>query len=165
METYRRFLAGGDAAEEIAHQAAPLEGIALAAAETAIEESIGQRVGLERDMQAALRRAIEQLEAGLVIVDGGAERSVESGRIDITARDSDGATVVIELKAGAAWQAAVAQILTYMGDVVLEEPDAVVRGILVASTFYKKAVAAARMAPSLSLKAYSVKFQFADASV
>ena len=157
METYRRFLAGGDAAEEIAHQAAPLEGIALAAAETAIEESIGQRVGLERDMQAALRRAIEQLEAGLVIVDGGAERSVESGRIDITARDSDGATVVIELKAGAAWQAAVAQ--------VLEEPDAVVRGILVASTFDKKAVAAARMAPSLSLKAYSVKFQFADASV
>ena len=39
----------------------------------------GQLIGLERDLQAALRRAIEQLEPGMEIVDDGAERSVASG--------------------------------------------------------------------------------------
>lgn len=162
VEKYRAFLVGHDAGDEPAGKSASLEAAALAAAEAAIEESIGQRIGLERDMQAALRQAIEQLESGLIIIDGGDERSVESGRIDITARDGDGAIVVIELKAGAAGQAAVAQILSYMGDVVLEEPDTTVRGILVASAFDKKAVAASRMAPSLSLKFYKVKFLFWD---
>ena len=52
--------------------------------ETDVNEQ-GQLIGLERDMQAALRRAIEQLELGLEIVDDGAERSVSSGFIDITA--------------------------------------------------------------------------------
>ena len=32
------------------------------------------RIGLERDLQTALRARIEQLEAGLIIIDGGAER-------------------------------------------------------------------------------------------
>lgn len=81
-----------------------------------VVEEAGQRIGLERDMQAALRIAIEQLEPGITIIDDGVERSVESGFIDITARDSSGATVVIELKAGAAGQRAVAQMLSYMGD-------------------------------------------------
>ena len=54
---------------------------------------------MERDLQAVLRIAIEQLEPGLTIIDDGAERSVESGFIDITARDASN-TVVIELKAG-----------------------------------------------------------------
>ena len=123
-------------------------------------EDLGQRIGLERDMQAALRVAISQLEAGLVIIDDGAERSVESGFIDITARDSSGSTVVIELKTGPAGQRAVAQILSYMGDLRSEEPDTAVRGILVASAFDKKAISAARMVPALSLCSYGVRFQF-----
>jgi RecB family endonuclease NucS len=86
---------------------------------TAHEEA-GQRIGLERDMQAALRIGIEQPEPGLAIIDDGAERSVDAGFIDITARDSSGATVVIELKAGVAGQRAIAQILSYMGDVATE---------------------------------------------
>ena len=57
----------------------------------------GQLIGLERDLQAALRRAIEQLEPGMEIFDDGAERSVASGFIDITAQDTQGAIVVIEL--------------------------------------------------------------------
>jgi hypothetical protein len=127
---------------------------------TLVEEDLGQRIGLERDMQAALRKSIDQLEDGLTIIDDGAERSVDSGFIDITARDASGSIVVIELKAGAAGQRAVAQILSYMGDVATEEPGTRVRGILVASSFDNKAKAAARMVPNLSLRTYSVRFQF-----
>ena len=82
-----------------------------------VEDGPGQRMGLERDLQIALRSKIEQLEPGLTVIDKGAERSVDSGRLDITAQDSSGTTVVIELKAGVAGQKAVAQILSYMGDV------------------------------------------------
>ncbi len=125
-------------------------------------EETGQRIGLERDMQAALRTEISQLDPGLTIVDDGAERSVDSGFIDITARDASGITVVIELKAGAAGQRAIAQILSYMGDVAEEDGDNKVRGILVASDFDAKAKAAARMVPSLILRKYSVRFTFLD---
>lgn len=129
-----------------------------------VEEDLGQRIGLERDMQAALRQAISQLEEGLVIIDDGTERSVNSGFIYITARDASGAIVVIELKTGAAGQRAVAQILSYMGDIASEEPDVAVRGILVASTFDKKGRSAARMVPALSLSSYGVRFRFSKES-
>ncbi len=123
----------------------------------------GQLIGLERDMQSTLRRAITQLEPGLKIIDEGAERSVSSGFIDITAKDAKGSVVVIELKTGTARQKAVGQILSYMGDIADEEPDADIRGILVASDFDKKARAAARMVPTLSLRAYKVHFEFTTA--
>jgi hypothetical protein len=126
-----------------------------------VEEEIGQRISLERDMQNALRKQIAQLESGLTISDEGTERSVESGFIDITARAADGSTVVIELKAGAAGQRAVGQILSYMGDVASEE-DAKVRGILVASDFDHKAKAAAKMVPNLTLRKYSIGFAFSE---
>ncbi len=129
---------------------------------TAAGEEVGRRIGLERDLQAALRVEIQKLEPGLTITDDGAERSVESGFIDITARDSSGMTVVIELKAGVAGQRAVAQILSYMGDVASEEETGNVRGILVASDFDAKAKSAAKMVPSLILRKYSVQFRFAD---
>lgn len=132
------------------------------ASDDAVDEK-GQIMGLERDLQAALRHAIEQLEPGLEIIDDGAERSVSSGFIDITAKDTKGEIVVIELKTGTARQKAVAQVLSYMGDVADEEPDAPVRGILVAGDFDKKARAAARVVPSLSLRAYRVNFEFTDA--
>lgn len=122
----------------------------------------GQRIGLERDLQAALRLQISQLEEDLTIIDDGAERSVDSGFIDITARDAAGITVVIELKAGAAGQRAIGQILSYMGDVAADEEGGKVRGILVASEFDGKAKAAARMVPNLILRRYSVKFLFSD---
>lgn len=124
----------------------------------------GQLVGLERDLQSALRRAIEQLEPGLEIIDDGAERSVASGFIDITARDARGAIVVVELKTGTARQGAVAQVLSYMGDIAEEEPDQTVRGLLVAGDFDKKARSAARVLPNdvLSLRSYRVRFEFED---
>jgi Endonuclease NucS C-terminal domain len=132
-------------------------------ADEAIEER-GQIIGLERDLQAALRHTIGQLDPGLEIIDEGAERSVSSGFIDITARDPNGAIVVIELKTGTARQRAVAQILSYMGDIAIEEPDIGVRGILVAGDFDKKVRAAARVVPTLSLRSYRVNFEFTDAN-
>lgn len=115
--------------------------------------------GLERDLQAALRSSIKQLDPGLTVTDGGIERSVASGFIDITARDADGNVVVIELKAGTARRDAVAQILSYMGDIATEKANDV-RGILVAGEFDKKARSAASMVPALSLQSYRVKFEF-----
>lgn len=158
VRLYKRYcLSGDDFDSQTSHVEAK-----VAALE--VTEDIGQRIGLERDMQASLRRVIDQLEPGLVIIDGGVERSVESGFIDITARDALGAVVVIELKAGVANQRAIAQILSYMGDIAAEEDDDKnVRGILVASEFDAKAMSAARMVPNLALRRYSVQFKFSNA--
>ena len=121
--------------------------------------------GLERDLQAALRDrdCIEQLEPGLEITDGGAERSVASGFIDITAKAPDGTVVVIELKAGTARREAIGQVLSYMGDVADEELGRV-RGILVAGDFDDKAQAAAKVVPTLSLRRYRITFEFSPPS-
>ena len=154
---YGKFRDAGDDAGDTPTRQDPRVGLGATS-----DEEIAQRIGLERDMQAALRVTIEQLESGLTIIDEGAERSVESGFIDITARDASGAVVVIELKAGASGQRAVAQILSYMGDVAVEQEDGRVRGILVASEFDAKAKAAARVVPTLMLRKYSVRFTFSD---
>jgi hypothetical protein len=133
-------------------------------ADPAVGNGRAQRMSLERDLQTALRTCIGQLEPGLVIIDGGAERSVAAGLIDITAKDTSGAVVVIELKAGAAGAGAIAQILSYMGDVLDEEAGTPVRGIIVASGFDHKARAAARMVSNIRLYRYSVCFAFSDGS-
>lgn len=158
VERYRKFRdAAGDAADVNETEAGH-----AGSGGSSIAEDVGQRIGLERDLQAALRIEIDQLEQGLTIVDDGAERSVESGFIDITARDASGTIVVIELKAGPAGQRAVAQILSYMGDVAAEEENGKVRGILVASSFDAKARAAATMVPNLILRKYGVRFLISD---
>ncbi len=115
--------------------------------------------GLEKDLQAALRKHIDQLEAGLKIVDGESERSVDSGRIDILAKDSNGTFVIIELKAGTATDSVVAQILGYMGDIA-EEENVAVRGIIVASDFNKRVQSASRATSNLELKTYRYNFEF-----
>ncbi|MGH9511473.1 MAG: endonuclease NucS domain-containing protein [Terriglobales bacterium] len=156
VKRYREFRDSGDVTETSTSETRQ------AIAEALTEEDLGQRIGLERDMQAALRLNLEQLEAGLTAIDDGAERSVDSGFIDITAHDSLGSVVVIELKAGAAGQRAIAQILSYMGDISAEEENSKVRGILVASEFDAKAKAAAKMVPNLALRKYSIRFFFSE---
>jgi len=123
------------------------------------EESKQQRFSLERDMQAALRHNIASLDPALKIADDGAERAVNSGLIDITCEDN-AAIVVVELKAGKADSRAIGQILGYMGDLQEEEGGKSVRGILVAHDFDKRAKAAARVVPTLTLKKYSIEFKF-----
>lgn len=117
--------------------------------------------GLERDLQRALRDNITQLEPGLIITDGGSEKTVEAGRIDITTEDTNDNIVVIELKAGTAQPDAIPQLLAYMG--TIENPDGKpVRGILVANDFAPRVVQAAKAVPNISLKAYSFQFSFQD---
>jgi RecB family endonuclease NucS len=123
-----------------------------------ISDAIETTFTLERDLQQALRKNIDQLESGLTIIDDGKEQTVPSGRIDITARDAKGATVVIELKAVPADRDAVGQILAYMGDLIGTAP--MVRGILVAGEFAPRAVAAARAAPNVQLVRYRFRFSF-----
>lgn len=115
--------------------------------------------GLERDLQAALRANIDQLEPGLKVIDDGKERVTEAGRIDITAKDPHGNIVVIELKAGTATPQVIAQVLAYMG-AVAETDGKPVRGILVAGDFHKRVVLATRAVPNLQLRRYSFQFSF-----
>ena len=109
-------------------------------------------------MQVALRHNIKNLNPDLKIIDDGAERSVNSGFIDITCEDTKN-IVVVELKAGKADSRAIGQILGYMGD-LQEEEEKSVRGILVAHDFDRRAKAAARVVPTLELKKYSIEFKF-----
>jgi hypothetical protein len=135
--------------------------------DTSSDEVIGDAIettfGLERDLEAWLRKNIADLENGSVsIVDDGRQRKVPSGFIDITARDREGTAVVIELKAGSADRDALGQILAYMGDLMPNEKT--VRGILIAGDFTPRAVAAARAARNVQLIRYGVRFSFAPVS-
>jgi RecB family endonuclease NucS len=124
-----------------------------------LADAVETTFGLERDLQSALRSNIEQLEGGLKITDGGKELEIDAGRIDITAEVAQGATVVLELKAGTASPDSVAQILGYMGS-LQEKRQGPVRGILVAGDFHPRVIFAARAVPNLKLMKYSFKFTF-----
>jgi hypothetical protein len=157
IEQYRRFK---DSETEMAPKTEFSDDEGQAGAASGASDEGRQRPSLDRDLQAALRADIGQLEPGLQIIDGGAERVVESGAIPITARDAAGAIVVIDIKSGSVGMRGVAQVLSYMGDIAADEPGAHVRGILLAAEFENRGRAAARMAPSLALRAYAVKFEF-----
>lgn len=118
--------------------------------------------GLEREMQAAVRRQLTALEAGLVEADGGVERSVATGRIDILARDASGGLVIIELKAGRCPSSAIEQLLSY-AQALHEELGEPIRTILIASEFSQKTLAAARWLKTVELKLYEVSVTFKDA--
>ena len=69
--------------------------------------------------------------------------------------------VVIELKVGRAKDAAIGQILGYMG-ALTEEESKTVRGILIAEEFDDRTIYAARFVPNLTLKTYVMVFNFQD---
>jgi len=123
------------------------------------DEDVGHTFALERDLQTALRANIEQLEAGLMIVDNGVEARVEAGLIDILAQDHAGRSVVIELKADVARPAAVTQLLAYM-TCISSANGGQVRGILIASDFDRKIILAVKALPNLLLKRYRFRFEF-----
>ena len=91
-------------------------------------------------------------------MDGGKELETDAGKIDITAEDEKGTTVVVELKAGTAPPESVAQILGYMGS--LQEKGQSVRGILVAGDFHRRVIFAVRAVQNLKLMKYSFRFSF-----
>ncbi len=125
----------------------------------AVIDALETTFGLERDLQAALRSNIAQLEEGLSIADKGKELTTAAGRIDITARDQQGSIVIIELKAGTAPPDCVAQILSYMGT-FSDKERIPIRGILVAGDFSPRVIFAARAVPNLQLKKYTFRFSF-----
>jgi len=122
-------------------------------------EAVEVTFGLERDLQMALRSNIQQLEAGLEITDDGKERTTEAGRVDITAKDGNGATLVIELKAGTAAPEALTQLLAYMG-AIAKQDQVPVRGMLIAGDFHTRIVFAAQAVPNVELRRYRFKFTF-----
>jgi hypothetical protein len=99
------------------------------------EEATELKFGLERDLENALRQNIEALEAGLRIADGGNQRTVDGFRLDITAEDTAGRLVILELKAGTANRDAVSQLLAYVGALLEQGETREIRGILVAHEF------------------------------
>ena len=120
---------------------------------------------VEGDLQEALRYSIEQLEPGLRIVDGGKERRVEAGSIDITAEDDSGNLVIIELKDGVARNGDLTQLKSYMSSKDFQ--GKLTRGILVAHGFSNQVAIASREDPDVCLKEYSfrldsIQFTFED---
>jgi hypothetical protein len=123
-------------------------------------------ISLERDMEASLVTALQQLEPGMVLYSKDEVRGQQLdtgivGRLDLLAVDKNGALVVIELKVGRADDRAVAQTMRYMGWVQRELAGGKpVRGILVAREFGDGAKFAALALPALTLKEYRVAFTF-----
>ena len=130
------------------------------AEEAEIATAVDTAFGLERDLQMALRRNIDQLQPGLTVADGDKEQIVASGRIDIKARDQHGRIVVIELKAGEPDRDSIGQILAYMGVLMNQDDETHVRGILVAKEFTPRTVSAARAAANIRLVQYRFRFTF-----
>ncbi len=102
-----------------------------------IESANNLKFDLERDLQSALRRNIEQLEEGLRIIDGGKEK-----------------------EAGEAKKESVSQLLSYIGAQMEYGDTRQVRGIIVAESFGRQAKLAARAVENIQLVAYSYQFKF-----
>ncbi len=129
------------------------------------EASPGSVFRYEKELQNAVRAQIGTLETGLVIIDGGAEKAVSTGRIDILARDADGRTVVIELKAGLCPKGAIEQLLGYASDIDdSTEGQITSRAILIAGEFSERTLAAAKRVQGLKLMTYGINVSFSAAS-
>jgi RecB family endonuclease NucS len=110
----------------------------------------------EKELKRSLRQELEKIEPGLVADDGGRERVVATGKIDITARDKDGHFVVIELKVGPCPIGALEQVLAYSSDLEAET-GVPCRSVLVASEFSDRIKAAAKRARDVYLVHYAVE--------
>lgn len=112
----------------------------------------------ELALQRLLRNSLDAIEPGLRCVDGGSEMDFR----DITAVDAEGRHVVIELKAKKATKEALAQILAYMGEIVVTKglPPTEIRGILIAPDFQERAVLAAKVTPNVALVRYRIPLAF-----
>lgn len=131
--------------------------------ENEVQETIDVSLSLERDLHSYLSTRIGEIEDGLILVADGVEFQTDAGRIDLLAKDEQGCSVVIELKAGKAKDNALGQLLGYMGCLSTGSNEhASARGILVASDFDQRVVYAARGLPSIKLFKYRVSFELQE---
>jgi RecB family endonuclease NucS len=129
-----------------------------------ITESITEfAVSLERDLQTYFSNRLNEIENGLTLV--GIEYGTSAGFIDILAKDISGDYVVIELKAGKAKDAALGQILGYIGALIENGIQSKIRGILVASEFDNRIFYASKAISNISLLKYSLKFTLMPATI
>ena len=138
---------GQEAALEVASTSADDEG------------NTGTVFKIEKEMQAAIRKDLEALEAGLVAVDDGVEVTTSTGRVDILARDASGVLTAIELKAGHCPAGAIEQVLGY-AQALCEEREESTRAILIAASFTDRQKAAAKRAKDLLLKSYIYQLSY-----
>ncbi|MBC9976804.1 endonuclease NucS domain-containing protein [Bradyrhizobium campsiandrae] len=123
------------------------------------EQSSGLAFRLEKEMHAAVRRQLSNIEAGLV--EEGAEVQVDTGFIDILARDSSGKLVVIELKAGKCPAGAMEQALGY-AQALSDQRKEPARVLLIASEFSDRIRAAAKRTVDFKLLTYEFSLKFAE---
>ena len=122
-----------------------------------VEELIEASVSFERDVEAHLIQNLGAVEPGLRYVDR--QVSIDVGRVDILAEDASGRRVVIELKVGEAKDAAVGQIVRYLGWYAKRDGKPP-RGILIASEFSEPIRYASEAIQNLELMTYKVQFAF-----
>lgn len=131
--------------------------------ENEIQETIDASLSLERDLHRYLATRVNEIENGLVLVDNGTEYQTDAGRIDLLAKDGQGSSVVIELKAGKAKDSAMGQLLGYVGCIAsCSTEHNLTRGILVASEFDQRVIFAARGLPHVKLVKYKVSFELTE---
>jgi Endonuclease NucS len=140
----------------------------VAAPGAAIEDALETKLHLESDLERFLLGNLGQLENGLALFVQSDLRGQQfdagpAGRIDLLAVDACGNLVVIELKAGEADRQVCGQIQAYMGWVMDNlAAGRKVRGILVADSFTPRCKLAAKVVPGLTLRQYSVIFNFKE---
>jgi RecB family endonuclease NucS len=115
-------------------------------------------ISIERDLQIYLSNRLHEIEPGLTLV--GTEYGTAAGFIDILCKDKNNDYVVIETKAGKAKDAALGQILGYIGALVEDGIHEKIRGILVASDFDNRIILASKAIQNISLTKYSLSFKF-----
>lgn len=125
-------------------------------------EPSGLAFRLEKEMQAGVRKQLKNLESGLVEADGGTERRVATGKIDIVAKDKKGDLVVIELKPGMCPPGALEQVLGYAEALAEVEIKSTVRAILIASDFPDRVRAASKRVKGLKLLTYEFSLKFKE---
>lgn len=127
-----------------------------------LTEYVESSLSLERDLEDQIVSHLDILESGLTLVSR--QESSDVGRLDLLARDREGRTVIIELKAGEAKDSSIGQIARYLGWYA-EKEGKPPRAILVASGFAEPVRWAAKAIPGLKLVTYRVRFAFEEATV
>lgn len=113
----------------------------------------------EKELQAAVRRQVAAISADYVIADGGSERTVATGRIDVLVEDAQKKLIAIELKAGTCPQGAMEQVLGYAED-LQQETGRTTEALLIAADFPERIRVAAKRTNGLRLMTYKLQLAF-----